>query len=145
MTRAIHEVTRVQRGDPADLPGAEVELGYEQGDAPPGKVALGVAAFVAVMFVGMGAAGLLTMVWNDAHQPSAAAATSEARQPPPPRLLAEPERERHQIEAAAKRRLAAGAMPIDRAMEQVARRGWGEDAAVPATPDIARDHREAAQ
>ncbi|MGJ0239900.1 hypothetical protein ACQEPB_15455 [Novosphingobium fluoreni] len=145
MTRTLHEATRVQRGDPADLPGAEVERGYEQGDAPPGKVVLGVAAFVAVMFVGMGAAGLLTKVWNDAHQPSAAAATREARQPPPPRLLAEPERERYQIEGTAKRRLATSAMPIDRAMEQIARRGWGEDAAASTTPDVARDHREAAQ
>jgi hypothetical protein len=145
MTRALHTATRVQRGDPADFPRPAIERGYEASEAPPAKVALGVAAFVAVMFVGMGAAALLANVWSGGHQPSTSAATHDAREPPPPRLLANPVQQRHEIEDAAKHRLAAGTLPIDRAMSQVARRGWGEDAPAPATPQVARDHAKAAR
>lgn len=140
MTRALHNATRVQRGDPADLSEAKAARGYEASEAPPAKVALGLAAFVAVMFVGMGAAGLLIAVWSGTHQPGTAAAARDAQQPPPPRLLANPAQERYGIEAAARRRLAAGAVPIDRAMVAVARRGWGEDAPAPSLPQVARDH-----
>lgn len=145
MTRGLHEATRVQRGDSADLPDGKAARGYEASEAPATGVALGLAAFVAVMFVGMGAAMLLTNVWSDAHQPSTAAATRDTQEPPRPHLLADPAQERHDIEARAKRHLAAAAVPIDRAMVEVARRGWGEDAPAPPPGRVARDHAGAAR
>lgn len=145
MTRALHKATRVQRGDRTDVSTAARARGYEASEAPAARVALGVAAFVAVMFVGMGAGALVVDIGSGARPSSVAAAGERAQQPPPPRLLAHPERERREIEGAAKRRLAAGALPIDRAMARVARRGWGEDAPAPPSREIARDHADAAR
>lgn len=129
MTRPLHEQTRVQRGERDDLPQSAVERGYEAADAPPARVAMGVAAFVAVMFIGLGAAGLLVEVWGKQHHPSTGAATQGSHQPPPPRLLANPQAQRRRIEAAAADRLQQGAEPIGRAMADVARSGWGDEAA----------------
>lgn len=145
MTRGLHKDTRVQRGDPGDVSKTARRRGYEAGEAPPVKAALGLAAFVAVMFVGLGAAGLVANVWSGAHLESTAAATRGSEEPPPPRLLANPAQQRREIEGAARQRLEKGAVPIDRAMGEVARRGWGEDAPAPAATEVAREHAEAAR
>jgi len=141
MTRPLHKDTRVQRGKPAEPGMSALAFGHEPGDAPPAKVAYVLAAFMSLMPVGLGTAGLVASSWSN-HHPSAAAASHADRQPPAPPLLADPTRARLRIEAGARRRLRAGPVTIDAAMARVARRGW-DGAGAPSTAQVARDHAEA--
>lgn len=137
MTRPLHKDTRVQRGRSAN------HRAQERRDASPWRVVSVVAAFLSLIPIGLGVAALVANSWRGDHHPSAGAAARADRQPPAPRLLADPEQARLRLEAAARRRLERGPIPIDKAMADVAKDGWDEGAA-PSTAQVARDHRRAA-
>src|SRR3546814_7097340 len=65
------------------------------GDAPPAKVAIGVAGFMVLMLVGLFIAGALAVQWDHRHPPEPARAGIV---PPPPRLLPDPPQQRRSEE-----------------------------------------------
>jgi len=142
MTRGLHKDTKVQRGAAGDVPAADRKRGYEAGDAPPAKVAIGVAGFMVLMLVGLFIAGALAVQWDHRHPPEPARAGIV---PPPPRLLPDPPQQRRRVETDAMRRLQSGPFPIDRAMEEVVREGWDAAAPPPSPEQTAREHVEAAR
>lgn len=119
--------------------------GFEPRDVPPRGVvyaALGLFAGIAVSagFV----AGLIALL-PSLREPASPTSIEAARQgPPEPRLEISPPTDRMAVEAAARSRLdgygwtdrAAGRahIPIDRAMDILARRGWPDDDAGRAPP-----------
>jgi len=142
MTRGLHKDTKVQRGAAGDVPAADRKRGYEAGDAPPARVAAGVAGFMALMLVGLAIAGALAMQWDHLHPPEPSRAGIV---PPAPRLLPDPQQQRFRVETEAMRRLRDGPTPIDRAMEDEVREGWDAAAPPPSPERTARDHAEAAR
>ncbi|TCM14375.1 hypothetical protein EDF56_11320 [Novosphingobium sp. PhB165] len=131
MTRPLHAKTRVQRGRSQHADPASHAREYERSDAPPVKVALVVAVFMMLVPTALGAAGLVASVWQS-RGPTPSVAGRTQVQPPPPHLLADPPAEREGIEQAAAQRLQQGPETIDKAMADVARRGWNDEGAPPA-------------
>ena len=142
MTRPLHPETRVQRAQSSETASrADRERGYEPADAPPKAVAVGLAALLGLMVLGLLMAALLLRHIENAEDADPPDPFSQVNLPhPEPSLLVHPEEERLRLEAAAHARLARGQMPIEEAMRQMAERGWEEKAPAPSTSRVARAH-----
>ncbi|MBO9602761.1 MAG: hypothetical protein J7496_09670 [Novosphingobium sp.] len=123
MTRKLHPATKPQRAiDPGVEPRAKRRRGYEDRDAPAGKVALGVAGFLGLLAAGV-ALPALAIPALDRALPLRAARTDRPVFPHAslPPLLADPVAHRRKLEAETEARL--GAARIRRAAARVERKG----------------------
>jgi hypothetical protein len=141
MTRGLHADTKVQRGDTSAVPEEVLRRGYEPEDAPAKGVALGTAAFFALVLLGLLVAA--PIVWALEQSLPPATAPRSAPEPPEPQLLTKPLVERRDIEAAQQMRLERGPVTIEQAMRRVAAEGWGDTPPAPSTVETARNHFEA--
>lgn len=109
------EDMKVQRGVPEAGDADDRERGFEPQDAPMRPIVIALLSFAMLMLIGLAFPALLLRL--------APAVTRTAPfQPPAPRLLTDPRGERLRIEA----RQQGAVRSLDRAMEQVARRGWDD-------------------
>jgi hypothetical protein len=135
MPRGLHPETRPQReGRPGHwsvlLPTADQ---VEYRDAPMRAVAKGLAWLVFTVLVIIA----VVLIFTSAIKPRAPllAGTAERRfHPVGPRLLVAPPADRARLERA---HSGPSEAAIDRAMEQVLRQGWGDEAAPPGRADVA--------
>jgi hypothetical protein len=118
---ALHPKTKVQR---AKSPREELRRHHEESDAPPAKVTAGVAVLFSLVLFGLAvAAG--TIEWRDGRHGLVMRAPSpplfaHASLPP---LLADPVRNRREVEAEARSHL--DPTKIEAAMEEVEREKGG--------------------
>ncbi len=142
MTRPLHADTRVQRSDePGSVsPEAHRARGYEPRDARISFVIAGVAAFLALMVLGLTFAGLTVGWLQDRSVPDRGPFPAAGLPLPSPRLLVDPPAARQRLEQASKSALDDEA--VEQAEETVLTQGWGKDSA-PRPDAVARKHREA--
>jgi len=112
-----------------------IKRGYDPRDLPVRLVAwLGAGLFAGIILSGVLVAGLVALYLHF-HQPAKVSPLESVEQvPPAPRLETTPEGDRASIEQAAKERLAGygwadrnagmARIPIERAMELLAKQGW---------------------
>lgn len=115
--------TRTQRGHREEGDARQHEQGFEERDAPLRPILIAMGGFGALLAAGLVFPALLLALDGGAPKPD----TLRHVQPPPPHLLADPKGQRLRIEAAQQHRLQTGPEPINRAMGDVARRGWSSD------------------
>ena len=124
---------------------------YEPRDLPADGIAKTLIGLLAGLLISIGLIVGLLMLFSRGHP----AAPAPRQEPPAPRLEPDPQADRARLEGPAQEALthygwsnrSAGLahIPIDRAMQIVAARGWGEDAPAPSADETARAHREAGQ
>jgi hypothetical protein len=110
---------KVQRGAPETGDADDRERGFEPKDAPMRPIVIALLSFAMLMLIGLAFPALLLRL-------APPVARTAPFQPPAPRLLADPRGERLRLEARQK----GAVRSLDRAMEQVARRGWDDDKGV---------------
>jgi hypothetical protein len=109
--------------------------GHEPSDAPPRGVAIAAAGLIIGILLSLALVGGLFSLFVQFGGPSGRVTPEAARQTPPePRLEISPQSDRMAIETAARLRLsgygwadrqaARARIPIDRAMDMLAGRGW---------------------
>lgn len=119
--------------------------GYEPSDVPAGSVARAGAFLFLALGASMGAIALLLTAIAPARAPLSAAQAERRFTSPSPPLEVAPRQARQRLEARERKRLREAPRPIDAAMRDTARRGWGEDAAAPSIAETASRHAEETQ
>ncbi len=123
---------------------AKKRADYERRDVPAGKVAYAIGGLVGLMVLSVGlVAGLLHVLPQQPDQSPVSVLETHQQPPPTPRLQMDPAQDRLRIDAIAQEKLngydwsdkAAGKarLPIDRAMQITAQRGWPDAASKAAT------------
>jgi hypothetical protein len=133
-------MTRALRGRTGGPPGPAPHPGYEVADVPPWGAAIGLVGVFVLIAVAAGLVLAMFAALAAVNRPSAVSALERAVQvPPAPRLQPVPAAELASVRAAAQARLTgygwadrqAGVahIPIERAMELQAQRGWPDQSA----------------
>lgn len=126
MIRALHHQTRPQRTRHAEAVSSEARaLGHEPRDWPAGRILLGAPAFLALLGLALGIVALAVRGLSPDRPTSAVASSVDM---PAPRLEPHPLADRLAIERRQRERLRHAPIPIEAAMEEVARQGWREAA-----------------
>ncbi|MEW9857079.1 hypothetical protein [Novosphingobium sp. M1R2S20] len=146
MTRPVHKETDIQRATSNEAAPEEARArGFEDSDVPAGKVALGLLGLLGLLVIGLGV-GWAQLTWLlGSKEPQRPPFAGVELEPPEPHLLTGPNRDLNRSHPAP---VPVSEQPpgLRRAMEQVARRGWGEEGlSPPSTASVARMHREKAE
>lgn len=125
MIRDLHPHARPQRTFDARSVSVEArECGYEPSDWPVRKVAIGSPGLFLLVLAVLASAGG-AVAWLSPHWiASTTAGALENANIPQPRLQIAPRRDRELVENAQRDRISHAPVPLDVAIERLARRGW---------------------